>query len=78
MDVTLARRLFDEQLRRGTQPSPTTRVDRTDQVVREVSLGSDGWAAVVWSDLDGGAADGAIEAQLAYFAGIGRRFEWKL
>jgi GNAT superfamily N-acetyltransferase len=78
MDVTLARRLFDEQLRRGTQPSPTTRVDRTEQVVREVSLGIDGWAAVVWSDLDEGVADAAIAAQLAYFAEVGRQFEWKL
>ncbi|WP_437808784.1 GNAT family N-acetyltransferase [Sorangium sp. So ce1078] len=32
---------------------------------------------VYWSDLDEETADGAIAEQVSYFAGLGRRFEWK-
>jgi hypothetical protein len=32
---------------------------------------------VQWSDLDEDTADDAIAGQVSYFAGLGRRFEWK-
>jgi hypothetical protein len=33
---------------------------------------------VAWSDLDEGTADGAIAAEVSYFARLARRFEWKI
>jgi GNAT superfamily N-acetyltransferase len=78
MDSRVARQLFEAQLRRGGGAGSAARVEVNGQVVREVSTADDGWAAVVWSDLDESTADGAIDDQLAYFADLGRAFEWKL
>jgi GNAT superfamily N-acetyltransferase len=78
MDSTAARQLFEAQLRRGEGAGPAVRVERVGRVVREVSTDDDGWAAVVWSDLDESTADREIDEQVAYFAGLGRPFEWKL
>lgn len=78
MDAARARQVFDEQLRRSPRPSPSTLVERTAHAVREVSVGPDGWGAVVWTDLDATTADREIDDQLAYFAALGRSFEWKL
>src|ERR1700712_1038541 len=78
MDVARARRLFDKQLRRGAGAAPTTSVERSGAVVRELSTEPGGWAAVVWSDLQASTADPVIDEQLAHFARAGRSFEWKL
>src|SRR4051794_23827980 len=78
MDSAAARRFFEAQLRRGEGAGSAVRVERAGQVVREISTTDDGWAAVVWSDLDESTADGTIDDQLAYFARLGRPFEWKL
>jgi GNAT superfamily N-acetyltransferase len=78
MDSKAARQLFEAQLRRGEGAGSAVRVERANHVIREVSTDDDGWAAVVWSDLDEGTADRAIDDQVAYFAGVRRAFEWKL
>lgn len=78
MDHTAVLALFDRDMREGAQPdSPESRVERVGGVVRQVSS-PEGWNGVVWSDLDAGSADAAIAGQIAYFTGLGRRFEWKL
>ncbi|GAA3788996.1 GNAT family N-acetyltransferase [Streptomyces phyllanthi] len=70
--------LFDRDMREGARPdAPGARIERADRVVRQVGAES-GWSGVLWSDLDETTADGAIAAQLRYFAGLGREFEWKL
>ncbi|WP_437965332.1 hypothetical protein WMF04_37710 [Sorangium sp. So ce260] len=70
---------FDAQMRRDlSPPNPAWRVDRVGPVVRWVSPRE--WprgCGVYWSDLDEDTADGAIAEQVSYFAGLGRRFEWK-
>jgi GNAT superfamily N-acetyltransferase len=38
---------------------------------------SEGWAGVTWCDLDDAGADTVIAAQIARFAGLSRRWEWK-
>ena len=69
--------LFDRQLRRDAPADgPGTRVERAGDVVRQVGADHD-WNGVLWSDLDRTTADAAIGAQVRYFAGLGRAFEWK-
>jgi len=69
--------LFDRQLRRDAQAdAPGTRVERDGDVVRQVGADHD-WNGILWSGLDRTTADAAIGAQVRYFAGLGRAFEWK-
>jgi GNAT superfamily N-acetyltransferase len=76
-DAVLAR--FDAQLRRGArQDSSGALVQRRGSVVRESAVGGRGWSGVLWSDLDESTADAAIADQVAFFGGLGERFEWKL
>jgi GNAT superfamily N-acetyltransferase len=78
MDHTEVLALFDREMRReATSDGTGTRVDRTASVVRQ-SGGEEDWNGVLWSDLDEESADAEIAAQTAYFAGLGRPFEWKL
>ena len=37
----------------------------------------DGWAGVIWSDLDQASADTVIAAQISQFTALSRRWEWK-
>lgn len=67
---------FDEQMRRGTGGVATPW-----RTVRQVDDGADGWAGVVFSDLDERTADAAIAAEAAWAdgpLGTAREFEWKL
>ena len=80
-DVVLE--MFDRQLRREARSAGAgDRVERVGDVVRHLSTGDgstgDGWATVVWSDLDDATADAAIAAQVRHFTDLGREFEWKL
>ncbi|AXE23114.1 GNAT family N-acetyltransferase [Streptomyces globosus] len=69
---------YDRHVRECAPPdTPRCRVERVGRVVRQTSPGS-GWNGVLWSDLDEHTADEAIAAQVAYFAGRGCGFEWKL
>jgi GNAT superfamily N-acetyltransferase len=70
--------LFDRQLRRDYRgDGPGDVVERDGGVVRHVGA-EQSWCGVIWSDLDEHGADAAIAAQLEYFRGLGRPFEWKL
>jgi hypothetical protein len=70
--------LFDRRIRRDYRgDGPGDVVERDGNVVRHVSAGGN-WCGVIWSDLDEHGADAAIAAQLEYFRGLGRPFEWKL
>ncbi|CAG6391547.1 Acetyltransferase (GNAT) family protein [Actinacidiphila cocklensis] len=82
MDQAEALTLFDTQLRRLAPPeSPTTRIDKSPGVLRQVGAGAHEWCGVVWSDLDETTADAAIAAQLRWLReapeAAGREFEWK-
>jgi GNAT superfamily N-acetyltransferase len=76
-DAVLA--LFDRQLRRDVRADRHgVRVERVGEVVRQIGVSDEDWAAVIWSDLDEATADAAIAAQVRHFAALGREFEWKL
>ena len=78
MDHAAVLALFDRDMREGARPDgPGARVERTGNVVRQVSS-PHGWNGVVWSALDETDADLAIAEQIAYFSGPGHEFEWKL
>ncbi len=68
---------FETQVRRHPGPDDTDgRIERTDTVVRCVPT-VDGWAGVMWSDLDEANADEVIAEQVRRFAEVGRPWEWK-
>jgi GNAT superfamily N-acetyltransferase len=72
---------YDAQVRRGLHSDGSGALgERTGPVVRwsTVGVGGEGWCGITWSDLDAGTADAAIAEQVAYFAGRGEQFEWKL
>jgi len=76
MDPHAVLAAFDDQIRR--QPgagAPDRLVEREPRWVR--SLSPDGWAGVTWSQLDEATADEAIADQVAWFAQLGRPWEWK-
>jgi GNAT superfamily N-acetyltransferase len=78
MDPTAVLALFDRQMRREVLPDgPGTRVERDGDTIRQVGAEHD-WNGVLWHDLDPAGADAAIAAQVAYFAGLGLEFEWKV
>lgn len=79
MDTARLLALFDAQMRRDLAPPSTAwRVERVGAVVRRVSPPEIPWGCgVQWSDLDEDTANDAIAEQVSYFAGLGRRFEWK-
>ena len=78
MDTAEVLALFDRQIRRDYPgDDPADLHEQVDGVVRQVGAGN-GWCAVLWSDLDEDTADAAIAAQVRYFGGLGREFEWKL
>ena len=80
MDDAALRATFDEQVRRRTGDDGSgARAEADGAVVRQIARDGDGWSGITWSDLDGTAgADRVIAAQVRYFAGLGRPFEWKL
>ncbi|MGW0826587.1 GNAT family N-acetyltransferase [Streptomyces sp. NPDC002845] len=79
MDHSGVLALFDRDMRENARPdAPGARIERADGVVRQVTVDEHGWNGVLWSDLDEAIADAAIDAQIRYFAGLGREFEWKL
>ena len=70
---------YDAQVRRGLHSDGSSALgERVGPVVRWSMAGGAGWSGVVWSDLESGSADAVIAEQVAYFAGRGEQFEWKL
>jgi ribosomal protein S18 acetylase RimI-like enzyme len=79
MDREAALAAFEGQMRRGARaPGSGATIEDVGDVVRYVATTDDGWSAVLWSDLDEATADAAIAREVRHFAGLGRRFEWKL
>ncbi|GAA2304351.1 GNAT family N-acetyltransferase [Streptomyces kunmingensis] len=78
--------LFDRQMRREARPDePGARVERVDDVVRQVGPG-DGWNGVLWSGFGAAApdspeaaasVDAAIAEQARFYAELGVEAEWK-
>jgi hypothetical protein len=81
MDADAALRAYDEQIRRSmTPPHAGWTVERVAQnrVVRVVSPPEHEYGCfVIWSDVDDSDADAVIAEQVAFFADLGRSFEWK-
>jgi len=78
MDRAAVLAAFEKQLRDTVRSGlGVGRLERAGNVIRCVSPSPDGWNGVDWSDLDETNADAVIAEQIAYFSGIGRRFEWK-
>jgi hypothetical protein len=79
LDAAAVLSAFDAQVRRGLRPDGSGAVgERAGRVVRWSTVGGEGWSGIVWSDLDAATADQVIADQVAFFAGRGERFEWKL
>ena len=73
---------YDVQLRRAPElPSAGWQIERLDEpapLLRMTAPEGASWGdGIVWSDLDESTADAAIADTVAYFRGLGRRFEWK-
>lgn len=76
MDRTAVRAAYDWQVRRRLGPgAPGEVVERTEGLVTVRS--TDGWNAVLWSDLDASTADQAIAGAVARFRAAGAQWEWK-
>lgn len=69
---------FDARMRAAAEPDePGARVEHADGVVRQVAAPPSDGHGVVFSTLDAGTADAAIQAQITYFRALGADFEWK-
>jgi ribosomal protein S18 acetylase RimI-like enzyme len=77
LTAVLAR--FDREVRRSlVPPQPGWLSERVGPVIRVTSPPGLVYGCYVeWSDLDADSADEQIAAQVEYFGGLGRRFEWK-
>lgn len=73
-------RAYDLELRRSAPYfDDAVRLETDGSVVRLLGATADpGNNCVLYSDLDETTADAAVDRQVAYFAGLGRGFEWKL
>jgi GNAT superfamily N-acetyltransferase len=81
MDSAAVLRAFNTQVRQSTLPDGTGAViERDGAVVRRVADSAQegpGGSGVFWSDLDADTARPVIDGQVAFFARLGKRFEWK-
>jgi GNAT superfamily N-acetyltransferase len=68
---------FYDQDQRIDDIFPGSRREVTPDVIRQVDL-SGRMGMVIYSRLDASNADAVIEAQIAYYEGIGQDFEWKV
>lgn len=78
--MTRVLEVYDEVIRRRLDPpAPGWTVEQAGPVVRALSPPGIPFGGLIqWSRLDAETADRAIADQIAHFAGLGRRFEWKL
>lgn len=78
-DLDRVRRLFTEQVRKGTASDGTgSVVTATSHVVRWSAQGGGGWSEIAWSNLDEANADAAIAEQIHYFTSHGLPFAWRV
>lgn len=68
--------LFNQHLRIGII-EPNSRRERTDSVVRKVSLSNEP-GFISYSEMDESNADTVIEEQIAYYKQLKQPFEWKV
>jgi hypothetical protein len=76
MDRDTVLELFNQHLRIGII-EPDSRRERTDSVVRKVSL-TDEPGFISYSEMDESNADTVIEEQIAYYKNLKQQFEWKV
>jgi GNAT superfamily N-acetyltransferase len=70
---------YNAQIRQRLTPDGSGGLVEADGgVVRNSSVDGRGWSGISWSDLTEADADAVIARQVAYFAGRGEEFEWKL
>ncbi len=77
MDKTSLLALFDQDQRIEVE-FPGLQREVTPTVVRQCDLSEGGEGTITYSSLTNANADTVIREQIAYFAGIGQDFEWKL
>ncbi len=78
MNIEKMLTLFDKEQRREVEFTGFAR-EATPEVVRLVDQqAAEGDSMVIYSRLTAANADGVIEAEIAYFEGIGHDFEWKV
>lgn len=75
------RRLFDEQIRRGSvsqseKSDDLNPVVATERVVRWLARDDVGWSEISGSHVDEHNVDGVITAQMEHFAAAGQSFVW--
>jgi GNAT superfamily N-acetyltransferase len=75
-DLTAIRDLYDQDQRRNLREPDLLR-EELPNLVRFVSR-TGGRGIVLYSHLHEAEADAAIRGQIAYFAGLGQSFEWKV
>ncbi|MEH7494108.1 GNAT family N-acetyltransferase [Neobacillus niacini] len=76
MDRVTILDLFNQHLRIGLI-EPNSRRERTDSVVRKVSLSNEP-GFISYSEMDEAHADKVIEEQIAYYKNLKQQFEWKV
>ena len=70
---------FDAEVRRSVRPDGSgARIEADRIVVRWVGVDGRGWSGIAWSGLGEADADAVIAEQMAYFAALGEKLEWKL
>lgn len=77
MDQQQIRQIYDRYIRREAM-YPNFTCEELPGIIRMVPQSGDDRGFIAYSRLDEGNVQAAIEAQIAYFEGIGVGFEWKL
>ncbi len=75
MDAAEILAIFDNE--RRTLPTPGYRKEMDGSVSRSIS-GDSRWSWIDWSRHSDAEIEAAIDGQLAYFARLGAKFEWKV
>jgi hypothetical protein len=76
MDRNTILDLFNQHLRIGII-EPNSQRERTDSVIRKISLSNEP-GFISYSEMDQSKADKVIEEQIAYYKSLKQQFEWKV
>jgi GNAT superfamily N-acetyltransferase len=77
MHIDALRALYDREQRIEVEYPDTTR-EVTPTVIRHLLVGGRQHGWILWSKLDTDTIEATITAEIAYFDGLGRSFEWKV